>query len=72
MLILSQPLLALSESCRAPGSTSINFKVISLIRPGIKPAGSGFEPAIFGFPDFSEWEAGALLIQPPGGGALKH
>ena len=42
--------------------TSINFKVIGLTRPGFKAAGSGLEPAIFGFLNLPEQEAGTLLI----------
>ena len=38
---------------------------IGLTQPWLKPAGSGFEPARFRFPDLSPWEADALLIQPP-------
>ena len=45
--------------------TSINLKVIGLIRPEIESTGSGLEPAIFGFPDLRAREAGALLIRPP-------
>ena len=44
--------------------TSIDFKVIGLTRHGVKPAGSGFEPARFRFPDLPAWEADTLLIQP--------
>ena len=40
---------------------SINFKVIDLTQSGFKATGSGLEPAVFGFPDQPEWEAGALL-----------
>ena len=45
--------------------TDINFKVIGLTQQGFKPAGSTLEPAIFGFADLPEREAGTLLIQPP-------
>ena len=45
--------------------TSINFKVIGLIRHGFENARSGFETATIGFPDLPEREAEALLIRPP-------
>ena len=45
--------------------TSTKFKLIGLTQPGLKPAGSGLEPGIFGFPDLPEREVGALLIRPP-------
>ena len=44
--------------------TSIYFKVFGLTQPGFKRTGSGLEPTIFGFPDLTEWQAGALLIRP--------
>ena len=51
----------------APGYevTSINFEVIGLTQVGFKPASSGFESAIFRFPNLSEQEVDALVIQPP-------
>ena len=47
--------------------TSINLNVIGLTQPGhkVENAMSRFEPVTFRFPDLPEWEADALLIQPP-------
>ena len=45
--------------------TSIYFKVIVLTQPGFENGRSGFEPAIFRFPDLPEREAVTLLLQPP-------
>ena len=44
---------------------SIDFKVFGLTQPSFEHADSGLESVIFRFFDLPEWEAGALLIQPP-------